>query len=176
MTSTLRLLSFLTLVFLACVRAHAAPQPDPTFGNNGSVRVGVPSGYEDTAYASAIQPDGKIVVAGTSLGRQTYAFVTRFRTDGTPDPEFGANGTLLTPPPPTFFWMTPIQVAPQADGSLFVVGILYNSFVLIRVTAGGALDTAFGSGGMLVVNDTDAFRGRSSDASIRLAVQSDGKL
>ena len=175
MTPTLRLLSFIAFAFLGCL-ADAAPQPDPTFGSNGGVRTGVPTGYEDTAYASAIQSDGKVIVAGTSLGRQTYAFVTRFRTDGTPDPEFGTSGTVLTPPPPTYFWTTPIQVTPQADGSLFVVGILYNGFVLTRIAPGGVLDSTFGTGGMLVVTDNDAFKGRSSDGSIRLAVQPDGKV
>ena len=36
---------------------------DPTFGDDGAVRTGL--GYTPAAYAVAIQPDGKIVVAGT---------------------------------------------------------------------------------------------------------------
>ena len=36
---------------------------DVTFGDNGGVRTGL--GYDPAAYAVAIQPDGKIVVAGT---------------------------------------------------------------------------------------------------------------
>lgn len=167
---------FPALAFLGCALAHAAPVPDSTFGPNGSVRIGVPSGYEDTAYTSAIQPDGKVIVAGTSLGRQTLAFVTRFGTDGAPDAGFGVNGAALLAPPPGFFWTTPIQLDIQSDGSVLAVGILYNGFVITRLSAGGVLDTGFGTGGMVVVGDTDAFRGSDSVAAIRVATQPDGKV
>ena len=159
-----------------CTFAQAAPVPDTTFGANGSVRIGVPSGAEDTAYASAIQVDGKILVAGTTAGRQVYAFVTRLGTDGVPDATFGANGVALFGPPPGSQWTTPIQLDIQSDGSVLVVGILSSGFALTRLTAGGMLDTGFGSGGMVKVSDTDAFHGNDAVAAIRVATQADGKI
>lgn len=50
------------------VRYNTNGQPDPTFGNSGQVVTQV---GESTTYASdlAIQPDGKILVAGTALLR-----------------------------------------------------------------------------------------------------------
>jgi uncharacterized delta-60 repeat protein len=177
MTSTLRHSRLLAaFAFIFCALAQGAPLPDTTFGTNGSVRIGVASGYEDTAYASVIQTDGKIIVAGTSLGRQTLGFVTRFGTDGAPDAGFGVNGAALLAPPPGSFWTTPIQLDLQSDGSVLVVGILSSGFVITRLTAGGVLDTSFGSGGMVVVRDTDAFHGGDTVAAIRVATQPDGKV
>ena len=48
----------------------AAPVPDASFGDAGRVHLGVPTGFEETVYASTLQADGKVVVAGTSIGRQ----------------------------------------------------------------------------------------------------------
>lgn len=169
-----RLIAAFALVL--CASAQAAPVPDTTFGTNGSVRMGVPSGYEDTAYASVMQIDRKIVVAGTSIGRHTNAFVTRFGTDGAPDAGFGTNGAVLLSPPAGYSWMTPIQLDIQTDGSLLMVGVLYNGFVLARINASGVLDTGFGSGGVVVVHDTDAFHGNGDAGAIRLATQPDGKI
>src|ERR1051325_10361709 len=75
-------------IAFAAFSVLAAPVPDPSFGDAGRVRLGVPTGFEDTVYASTIQADGKVVVAGTSFGRKSYAFVTRFTTAGLPDPSF----------------------------------------------------------------------------------------
>src|SRR5262249_55608137 len=47
---------------------------------------------QDTAQAVAIQPDGKIVVAGTSAGEFG---IVRYNTDGTLDKTFGNNGIVL---------------------------------------------------------------------------------
>ncbi|MBK7472214.1 MAG: hypothetical protein IPI73_18005 [Betaproteobacteria bacterium] len=162
--------------FSLCALAQAAPVLDTTFGTNGSVRIGVPSGNEDTAYTSVMQADGKVVVAGTSIGRQANAFITRFETGGAADTAFGTNGAVLLSPPASYSWMTPIQLETHADGSLLVVGILYNGFVLARIGAGGELDSGFGSGGMLVVQDTDAFHGNAEAGAIRVATQPDGKI
>ena len=164
------------LAFVLSAFAQAAPVPDTTFGANGSVRIGVPSGNEDTAYTSAMQADGKAVVAGTSIGRQANAFVTRFETGGAADTAFGTNGAVLLSPPAGYSWMTPIQLETHNDGSLLMVGILYNGFVLARIGAGGELDTGFGSGGMLVVHDTDAFHGNAEAGAIRVATQPDGRI
>jgi hypothetical protein len=60
---------------------------DPTFGVVTTQLQG-----QDTAQSVAIQPDGKIVVAGTSAGE--YGIV-RYNTDGTLDKIFGSNGIVL---------------------------------------------------------------------------------
>ena len=69
MTTLLRFPRLLgAIAFFLCTFSYAAPQPDTTFGTNGEVRLGVPTGFEDETYASALQGDGKLLVAGTSTG------------------------------------------------------------------------------------------------------------
>ena len=51
-------------LFLIVGLAQAAPQIDKTFGLNG--RVAVELGVKNSGHAVLVQPDGKIVVAGSS--------------------------------------------------------------------------------------------------------------
>src|SRR5437868_12155127 len=63
---------------------------DPTFGGDGIVRTDLTPAEED-GYAVAIQPDGKIVVAGemgTGSPNPSMAIV-RYETNGSLDPSFG---------------------------------------------------------------------------------------
>ena len=83
------------LCWFVASAALAEPTLDPSFGISGFVRVGVPSGREDTAVQSIIQADGKVAVLGITTSRQAAAFVTRFTTSGTADPTFGDFGTRL---------------------------------------------------------------------------------
>src|SRR5262245_25508874 len=78
--------------------AHGAPGDlDPTFGNGGKVRTAL-SPYGATASAVALQPDGKVVVAGFVLPDfGTYAFaIVRYNADGSLDTSFGENGVTKT--------------------------------------------------------------------------------
>ncbi|MBK8741963.1 MAG: hypothetical protein IPM02_21730 [Betaproteobacteria bacterium] len=113
--------------------------------------------------------------APASGGRPTRSS-RAWEPDGAADATFGTNGVVLLSPPPGSSWMTPIQLETHADGSLLVVGILYNGFVLARIGASGMLDSGFGSGGMLVVQDTAAFHGNAEAGAIRVATQADGRI
>ena len=75
--------------------AHAAPALDSSFGSSGIVRIGVPAGTEDMPSASALQRDGKLLLAGWTAGPQSHAFVVRLLPNGTPDTTFGQNGVAL---------------------------------------------------------------------------------
>jgi uncharacterized delta-60 repeat protein len=55
---------------------------DVPFGNNGTVDT---SGFFGTAYAVAIQPDGKILLGGSCLYNGPNACVARFNPDGSFD-------------------------------------------------------------------------------------------
>src|SRR5687768_11983849 len=61
---------------------------DVTFGTGGKVRTDF-----DYPTAVALQSDGKIVVAGRSLGRLGLA---RYNIDGSLDTTFGAEGKVTT--------------------------------------------------------------------------------
>lgn len=129
-----------------------APGPgdlDPTYGTGGKVRT------EFTATANmggaAMQPDGKIVVAGIAGTTDPY-MVIRYTSDGSPDLTFGSsNGRQPSP-----FIVLARAVAIQHDGKIIVggegQGNLPFSVALFRLNPGGSTDTTFGSGGLVTVN------------------------
>ena len=70
------------------------------------------------AYAVALQPDGKIVVAGhTSSGQN--GIVYRLNADGSPDKGFGTDGAAVVDSAGS---ETPAAVAIQPDGKIVVAG------------------------------------------------------
>src|SRR5262249_16807199 len=85
---------------LLLVLAHllwAAPGDlDPSF-NGGTVPTPFSSASDDEAFAVAIQPDGKIVVAGFSTANGSADFaLARYNVDGSLDSTFGNGGKVLT--------------------------------------------------------------------------------
>ncbi len=88
----------------ALLRFNPDGRLDPSFGTDGRVFSDAFSAGEGVA----LQPDGKIVVAGSPK-------LTRFRPDGSLDPTFGTNGAIVT------FWAR--DVAIQPDGKIVVVGM-----------------------------------------------------
>src|SRR3954470_862499 len=82
----------LALILATAPAARAAPGDlDPTFGGDGVVRTDL-TPAEDDGFAVAIQPDGKMVVAGgVGLGGPNARFgIVRYGTDGSLDPTFGS--------------------------------------------------------------------------------------
>src|SRR4051794_22282660 len=72
---------------------------DPTFGSGGQVMTSFTNNW-DQAYAVTAQPDGKIVVAGTTTASGSHTggdfLVARYNADGTRDAGFGAGGYTAT--------------------------------------------------------------------------------
>ncbi len=143
----------------ALVRFHSDGALDTSFGIGGKVRTKI--GSNDLAYAVAVQPDGKIVAAGTSYtsGNNQFA-VVRYNEDGSLDNSFGNGGkaTALVGPSQS----TAHAVRIQSDGKIVVAGDCANGgfqqFALARFTTNGALDTTFGSGGKVQTSiSTTAF-------------------
>ena len=88
------LLSVLTLnVVLASPAAAAAGDLDGSFGGDGKVTTDF--GAFDGANGVAIQPDGKIVAAGTGAPGVDFA-LARYNRDGSLDPDFGVDGKVTT--------------------------------------------------------------------------------
>jgi uncharacterized delta-60 repeat protein len=71
---------------------------DAAFGSGGVVLTGLGPSQNGVAEAGALQPDGKIVVAGYAgpTGSQTLA-LARYNPDGSLDATFGSGGTVVTP-------------------------------------------------------------------------------
>jgi uncharacterized delta-60 repeat protein len=83
-----------------CLALATAPN---ALGANGTVAVNVspfkPNPHHDHISALAVQPDGKILAAGSTYGGPalgTEFAVVRFNPDGTLDPTFGDDGTVVS--------------------------------------------------------------------------------
>ncbi|MBL8309481.1 MAG: hypothetical protein JNL19_03565 [Burkholderiales bacterium] len=146
---------------------------DLSFNSTGKVITPVGSG-EDRAYAIAVQPDGKIVVAGYSdNGGNAEVAVVRYSANGALDTSFGGTGKVLT----AIGTGTDIAsaLALQPDGKVVVAGIclgaFYDDFCLARYGANGTLDASFNSSGKVITPI-----GSTQDRAYALALQPDGKI
>ena len=78
--------------FFVALRLRADGRPDPAFGDHGVVRVEL-AGGPSSAYVVVLQPDGDIVLAGTSgTAPHTGYALARLHDDGTLDESFGTGG------------------------------------------------------------------------------------
>ena len=114
-----------TVSQFAVRRLNANGSPDATFGTAGSVSTDF-SGRGDIANAVAIQPDGKIVVAGkSSIAVNSNAAVARYTSSGALDTAFGNGFGILTV---DFFGSTDIaeSVVLQTDGKIVLGGLARN--------------------------------------------------
>ena len=158
--------------------------PDPTF-NGGEYAVIEEPGAVPSAYALALQPDGKIVLVGfrneMNGGKaEEAAMVWRLKADGGSgaphgalDPTFGKKGLL---PIKTFTATVGAAVAIQPDGKIVVTGTGFNTgdphntVAVWRLTADGTFDEGFGTKG------TVGFSDGHSDSVKAIALQTDGKI
>ncbi|NVO00879.1 MAG: chitobiase/beta-hexosaminidase C-terminal domain-containing protein, partial [Geobacteraceae bacterium] len=137
---------------------------DSAFGTAGVVSA--PGNYFQ---AEAIQSDGKIVVAGYTI--DSKLLLMRFTANGTPDTNFGTNGSA------TYSGGiddSANDVAIQADGKIIVAGYTNNgarsSLLALRYLADGSPDTSFGSGGVVTYNVGD------DDNVNAMAIRPDGRI
>lgn len=112
---------------VAVAQLNADGALDVTFGphRNGTVTLDLGFARSDVASAVAIQPDGKIVVAGTTRtwrGDDDF-FLLRYHSDGTLDTGFGDQGKTITDIRNAFGndVANGLAIDPQ-DGSIVVVG------------------------------------------------------
>ena len=152
-------------------RYNANGTPDLSFDGDGIVTTNIVNTSSDILYSLAIQPDGKIVAAGSS--NSDFALV-RYNADGTPDNTFNGNGRVTID-----FGLNEIaySVAMQADGRLVVAGVsnsldassIFHTAVA-RVLANGLPDNSFDLDGKL----TTAVG--NSDQYYSVLVQQDAKI
>ena len=133
---------------------------DSSFGNGGQVSTTVGAG-EGGANASVIQPNGKIVVAGSTdqphEGGDTYGpskfALIRYRADGTLDPTFGHSGRVKTRFGTDGSGASGVTMD---HGQIVAAGYSggISRFALARYDLEGTLDTSFGNAGKV----TTAFK------------------
>lgn len=163
---------------------------DPSFGDGGIVTIDF-GANDDSARAVAVQPDGKIVVAGDGAGDPSSVALARLLPNGALDPTFGDGGKVTT----AFTRVNGASarsviraLALQPDGRIVAGGYAHTSpnagyedppgngianddYVLVRYLASGALDPSFGDGGIVLRAATS-----ESESVNGLAVASDGAI
>ncbi len=193
----LRLSALLFLFGQQTALAQTPGSLDLSFGNGGKVisPVGLPHSpslnRRARASATAVQSDGKIVVAGTVetptvylvQGGKDFALV-RYNTDGSLDTSFDGDGIVTTDFRTDF---SPLgnasdmayAIAIQPDGKIVVAGestaftifgpAVASDFALARYNTDGSLDTSFDGDGKVTTNFFN-------DSARAVAIQSDGKI
>ena len=175
----------------AVIRLQADGSLDRSFGHQGvtivdfghpkvSCQLDFPCGGRGfaTATAIAVQPNGRIVVGGTTYVRKTdFDFAAaRLRANGKLDKSFSRNGKATIDIGQEYDWASDMQVLP--DGKIVLAGrqgdenTTDNVMALARLTASGRPDSSFGHGGVSLLTV-----GRVDDDRINaIALQPDGKL
>jgi uncharacterized delta-60 repeat protein len=152
-----------SLLGLSADAALAAPGGlDPSFGQAG--RAAIVSGASEYANAVAVQPDGRIVVAGGDV-------VYRLNGDGSLDPTFNDNGRLGIP---SDGGESAHALALQPDGKILVAGDTFANLdtdvVVHRLNPNGSFDSTFGQGGARRIVSS------AREAPRALALAPDGKI
>lgn len=152
---------------------------DYSFGSTGYNPVyEVGTNYVE-ANAVALQPDGKILVAGGAVWTKQLmdAFLLiRYRSNGYRDSSFGMDGVVLT----DFGTQTEdygYDLAVQSDGKIVVAGASDQNLALIRYNSDGSLDNTFDSDGKLIVSGIPVnFSLNRGFHAAYVKIQPDGKI
>lgn len=183
---------------MALARFNANGTPDKSFGKDGVATVNVAAGGKtaELARAVVVQSSGKIVIAGPiehdtaatgDAAKDTDIAVLRFDSQGKLDPSFGKEGiaridlgTGVATSATAFVGDTPWGLGSLPGDKLVVFGSALTTaggdrtdtdYVLTGLTSAGAIDTAFGNGGKLVVD----LKG-SVDSPRNVSIQPDGTI
>ena len=169
-----------TTAFLLA-RFNADGSLDQAFGTSGSVETTFGDQTAE-ARAVALQPDGKIIVAGVS-GAGSYSelndfVLARYNSDGSLDHTFGTGGKVKTHfPGVDNTGSSATSVVLQPDGKLVVGGYYKQSdrtphqFALARYNSNGTLDSAFGQAGKVMTR-----MGLGDAFSFGIALQTNGRI
>lgn len=161
------------------VRLLPNGDPDPGFGSGGKATTVLPGG-ENGAFAVALQPDGKIVVAGSGkvFGGVNYDFFfARYNSDGSPDATFGGgDGVELVPVGTEDDQARAVAVG--ADGRIAAAGTadlpgFNNGLGVVVLEPDGTPDSTFGGDGSLV-KETEV--GEEDDRGVAVALLGEGRV
>ena len=178
--------AFAVSTFLLAMSSASAQIPgtlDTTFGS-GTGKVILPIGPGlDQANASAIQPDGKIVLAGTcrDINSNEYFCVARLNPEGSLDSTFvgpsgTGNGRFLVPVGSNGLGKA-TAMALQLNGKIILAGYCsnganYDDFCAARLNVDGTFDTTFGASTGKILLPI----GVGYDQASAVALQSDNKI
>ncbi|MFE1414546.1 calcium-binding protein [Streptomyces sp. NPDC058746] len=153
------------------VRYNPDGSPDTAFGDGGAVATTISSG--DSGQAVALQADGKIVVAGSTLVEQngtawSQFTLLRYLPNGALDTAFGNAGRVF---PDFGQGSSGSAVRVLSNGRILAAGAGQGGFALARLLPDGSPDNTFGGGDGRVATPFPL------GASVQdLALQSDGRI
>ncbi len=157
----------------ALARYRSDGSLDTSFNGTGIVTTSL--GTADQINDIVIQPDGKIVAAGSATtGGSTQFALARYNTDGSPDVGFNGSGSIISP---LGFSSAISGVALQSDNKIIIGGFIQATkltqpeFAVARYTTDGILDTTFNAPDGFV---TTSFA--TSSAIGGVAIQPDEKI
>jgi uncharacterized delta-60 repeat protein len=140
---------------IGLTRYTPAGKLDKTFGTKGSTITNF-SSFTFDPFAFALEPNGKILVAGAVGGTGVLQFgLAQFKANGVPDKTFGTDGVATTKfvaglDAPSAFLLQPngqILMGGFKDGGRHTPG----SLSLARFNSNGTLDPTFGASGVALV-------------------------
>lgn len=164
-----------SLANFALARYNSNGTLDTSFGSGGKVITWF-GGVSAQVFAAALQPDGKIVVAGYANVNGGYDFaLARYNSNGALDTTFGAGGKVTTAfgAEQGSSFARAHSLAIQWDGKIVVAGEAFVGafkFALARYNTNGTLDAGFGTGGKAITSFG------FNDRAFSVALQPDGKI
>lgn len=166
-------------ITFALARYTRSGRLDRSFAGDGRLKTDFTSGF-DSAFDVVIQPDRRIVAAGTSsVDTDDARFaLARYTRGGRLDPSFGGDGTVtnLFTGDQHCTTAEANALARQSDGKLVAAGMagcgLVN-FAVARYSRNGSLDPSFGGDGKVVT----LFAENDCSETVKdVAIQADGKV
>lgn len=143
---------------------------DTSFGVGGTATFD--GGHSEQGYALAVQPDGKILVAGFAYDYSDGdVLLLRFNPDGSLDQSFGTGGVVVYDSGKFEFGGD--DVALQPDGKILVTGTVTaatQDALLLRFNVDGTLDNSFGANGVVTYDAGEWDNGNG------VALQPDGRI
>lgn len=151
----------------ALVRYNTDGSVDESFGESGKLIHVIGKEANDIIHTIIIQPDNKILVAGTKKSTsQLNLVLARYNSNGSVDTEFGTNGiSLLAAEGEAYSAATLLS-----DGKIILTGSNGNAFMIARFLGNGMPDLSFGKDGKAF----NSFGATSQSTAI--LTQPDGKI
>jgi uncharacterized delta-60 repeat protein len=148
---------------------------DPTFSDDGILKLDLPGFATSQVNGVAVQPDGKTLLAGNGdMSPSPPATLVRLTADGTPDPAFGGGdgvATIFFPGETATFY----RVAVRPDGKIVACGTVgFGDYrvLVARFLPDGTPDPNFGGGDGVVTTNLS----NGDENGFGLALQADGKI
>ncbi|HKQ14213.1 MAG TPA: hypothetical protein VJT80_12330 [Steroidobacteraceae bacterium] len=165
-------------------RYNADGSLDASFGVDGLITTDIDNFTQEEARAVAVQPDGRIVVAGNIrdsrvvggvLSDKFFFTLVRYNADGSLDTSFNGSGKLRSEVRGRAF-----AIALQSDGKIVAAGddasdtpvSSVSNVRVARFNADGSADTSFGGQGVLTTDTTAG----DVDGATNIVLQPDGAI